>query len=524
MAIALIASMVGISLPAQIVSGQTKLVVGIMVDGLQQEYLDLLRQYFGQGGFNRLINDGVFIANADYGTPLDQVAATAMLMTGASPSVSGIQASAYFDRAQMRPIKTLLDPEAMGNYTDETYSPKGLAVSTLSDEVRIAGDGVTYVYSIAPDPSQAIILAGHAGNCGVWLNDNTGNWATTTYYTDVPSVVTSRNRLTPLSSRLDTLSWTPSKSADKYPLLPDHITHYPFRYIFPRNKSTRYEMFKMSALFNTEVTDLAIEHINTLKLGQHDGTDMLNIGFTVKPYAYSKTSDSRFELLDTYFKLDHDLEQLFSAIDRSIGLRNSIIFLAATPQSQRSRRDDERWRIPYGEFSSRKAISLLNMYLIAIHGNGEWVSAFHDGEFFLNHRLIKERNKDLRSMRAEASDFLSRMSGVDEVYTLGDIISGRAGDNAQVIKRNTSSAHSGDIRISICPGWEIVDDYNKPGSVPSQVFRYVSTTAPVFILSPDVAPQRIDTPVDIRVIAPTMARLLRIRSPNAASLPALQLD
>ena len=40
---------------------------------------------------------------------------------------------------------------AMGNYTDETYSPAALAVSTIADEARIAGGGVTAVYAIAAD-------------------------------------------------------------------------------------------------------------------------------------------------------------------------------------------------------------------------------------------------------------------------------------------------------------------------------------------------------------------------------------
>lgn len=63
---------------------------------------------------------------------------------------------------------------------------------------------------------------------------------------------------------------------------------------------------------------------------------------------------------------------------------------------------------------------------MAIYGNGDFVSAYHNGRFFLNHKFIKERSLDLRAVRAEAADFLTRMTGVDRVYTIDDILAGRA--------------------------------------------------------------------------------------------------
>lgn len=35
-----------------------QLVVGIVIDGLEQDYIDLLRDSFGKGGFNRLLEKG----------------------------------------------------------------------------------------------------------------------------------------------------------------------------------------------------------------------------------------------------------------------------------------------------------------------------------------------------------------------------------------------------------------------------------------------------------------------------------
>ncbi|MDE5553776.1 MAG: alkaline phosphatase family protein, partial [Muribaculaceae bacterium] len=207
--VVLLASMVGMTLPAAENKAQPRLVVGIVVDGLQADYINNLRDYFSDGGFKRLLRDGVVIANADYGTSVDPAAAAAMVMTGASPSVNGISGQFIYDVSGSRLEPTLFDPNSIGNFTTDTYSPQKLLVSTIADEVRIAGGGVTDVYALAPDVQQALILGGHACNSAFWIDDHNGNWATTTFYRDVPPVVGGRNRLIPLQSRLDTMTWTP---------------------------------------------------------------------------------------------------------------------------------------------------------------------------------------------------------------------------------------------------------------------------------------------------------------------------
>ena len=134
------------------------LVVGIVVEGLSMDYLELLRSQFPEGGFRRLMEHGVTITDLDYGTPLDGAAASAMIFTGASPAVNGIPAATIYDSETRRPAPVLLDPATIGNFTDETLSPKSLTASTLADELRIDGGGLGYVYAIAPDATQSIVL------------------------------------------------------------------------------------------------------------------------------------------------------------------------------------------------------------------------------------------------------------------------------------------------------------------------------------------------------------------------------
>lgn len=505
---------------------QPRLLLSILVDGLESDYLDLLRERLTDGGFRRLERDAVYIPHADYGPGLDAAAATALLMTGAAPSLTGIAADVRYDRDGLRAIDVYADASALGNFSTTAYSPAALRVTTLTDEARISAGGTNVVYAVAANPSIAIPLAGHAANSALWLDGKSANWASSTFYKEMPVAVATRNRTTPLSVRMDTMSWTPTLRPDQYPGLPEHLTRYPFRYVFPRANVQRLDMLLASPMINREVSTVAADLLATLKVGQHQGvTDVLNIAYTLEPFNYGKATDTRLELMDAYVKLDGYLAQLFADVDRRVGLNNTVVMLAATPPRPRNRRDDEQYSIPYGEFSTRKAVSLLNMYLIAMYGNGEYVSAYHRGHLYLNHKTLKDKSLDERAVRTAAAGFLTKMTGIDRVFTIDEILEGHAGENAEALRRNTVAATAGDLVLNVAPGFEVVDDYNNTihTTGPHMVERVAGTTAPVFIMAPGLAQQVVGNPVDARAIAPTVAGILRIRSPNGASVPALSL-
>lgn len=517
----LMASMFSIAVGAE----PTRLVVNIIVDGLNLDNLDDLSTHLSHGGFNRLAKGGVTLESIDFGTNLDRVAATAMLVTGASPSVNGIQASTRYDHANKVLAEVLDDGKTVGNYTTRTYSPSALAVTTLADEMRIAGAGVTYSHAIAPEAMTAILLAGHAANSAVWLNEKTANWASTTFYKEFPTAATNANRMRPLATRLDTMVWVPSTVSSQATGLPDHLTRYPFRYTFAKSNADRVFDFISSPLVNREITDLATDYISSMSLGTHDGADVLSLAYTLKPYPASKTAENRYELIDSYVKLDQDLSRLLSTIDAKVGLDKALIVISGTPQPTTRRTDVSKWNLPGGQFSTRKAESLLNMYLMAKYGNGRWVTAYHDGQFFLDTEQAEKAGHEAKNMRADAALFVSRMSGVQRAYTVDDLIIGSSAIDPQgARRRNISVASAGDIFIDIIPGWELVDDYNHPSLRHADPTTKALTTAPAIIYGSGLKPVRISEPVDARAIAPTVSRILRIRSPNGAEVAPLSLS
>lgn len=493
-----------------------KLVVGIVVDQLRTDYLQYLQSLFGEKGFKRMMRDGLYVQQLDFRSNVeDPAAATAVIFTGNYAPASGVPAAQAFSVTDGRALPTLEDKNSMGNFTREALSPAKLRLSTISDEVAIDGDGLTSVYSISPDPQQAIIMAGHAGNCAIWINDVDGKWSSTAYYRDFPNFVSNINRFKPLSAKLDTLQWKPALSIDRYPGVPAQKRYYPFRHLFSRSDKDVYRQFKTSAPVNAEVTDLAIEAIKNLGLGQRpDGIDMLSLGYTAAPFKYVRDADYRVELEDTYLRLDSQLGRLFDEIDAKVGLQNALIFLSSTGYYDDSAIDDPKFRIPSGDVSLKRVESLLNSYLSAKYGNGDYVSGVYAGQVYLDHSTLERRSMNVDEILRDSRDFLVKMSGISDARILGDIMSDPS-DEARRLRLSVDPKNCGDIFLSFTPGWNVVDDLQYPST--SKPTREGSISTPFFMMGPGVEVQKITTPVDAAAIAPTVTSTLHIRSPNGAS-------
>lgn len=470
-----------------------RLVVGIVVDQLRSDYMEYLRDLFGENGFNRLLDSGVYIRDIDFkDADLDFPAAAATAMTGDYPAANGIV-------ADMTDFK----------------SPAQLRLSTISDEIAIDGGGMSAVYSIAPDALTASILAGHAGNSAVWINPLTGEWSSSDYFGQLPHPAANANRRSPLASRTDTIRWRPVLPLDKYPGIPYQKKLYDFTYTFPRSDKSTFERLSVSPIANREITDLAIEYLKSLKLGNRtDAIDVLNIGYTAAPYKYGYDGDFRLELEDSYIRLDSQLARLIGAIDRYVGLDKTLLYLTSTGYYDDASPDDPKFRIPSGELSVKRLTSLLNSFLSAKYGNGDYIERYSRGRITLNRRTLDAHRADPTAAADEARTFLSKMQGVAEAYTLAEVLSPLT-PGIENIRLSVDPDSAGDIYIRYSPGWIVVDDLSYP-STNRSVRTSGAIATPAFIMAPHLGNTTFNSPVSAEALAPTISGLLHIRSPNGS--------
>ena len=507
-----ICSLVGINSMLMADTSRPKLVVGIVVDQLRTDYIEYLRHHFGERGFRLLMQKGAYFRDVDFASPhADAVNATATAMTGASPASNGITAREIYDRQSRRVKSPLLTTDAANK---ETNSPQTLLLSTLSDEIAIDGIGLGNILSIATDPQQAVLLAGHAGTSAVWLDNETGRWVSSSWYKEMPQPIALANRSSSPAAKLDTMKWEPVLKLEEYPGIPAQKKYYPFRHTFPTNDRDAFRRWSASPLANREITDIAIECLRQMKLGDRgDVTDMLGLAYTAAPFKYVKDGDYRLELQDTYLRLDRQLQRLFDAIDAGPGLGNTVIYLTSTGYYDDATTDDPKYRIPGGDFSKKRAVSLLNSMLTARYGNGNYVERFHGNQIYLDRHLIDAKRLDPSEVAAAARDFICKMSGVRAAYTEAEIMAGTSPRTAH-IRQNTDVKNCGEIYVDFQPGWNICDDTSFPAR--TQPTRASAVSTPAFIFAPQTVPVTVNTPVDATCLAPTVTQILRIRSPNGA--------
>ncbi|MCM1369083.1 MAG: alkaline phosphatase family protein [Candidatus Amulumruptor caecigallinarius] len=504
---------------AQSIPAKPRLVVGIIVDQLRTDYIELLQDYFGERGFQTLLRDGAYLRDVDFrASGLDAANATALLYTGAYPSETGVPSASIYDRntpgITMRP--PLATPAAGGSISNDSFTPESLRLSTISDEIAIDSKGNSAIYAIALDPQQAVIMAGHAGKGAYWINNTSGNWATSSYYGALPATLNNRNFRTPLSQRIDTMTWKATAVARGI-----EGGNAGFKHTFSRSDRDVYKKFAASALANAEITDVAIELLNSLNPGvSANRTDMLNIAYTLAPFKYAADGAGRTELVDSYLRLDSQLARLFNAIDNSVGIDNTLIWLSGTGYYDDAVLEDKKYRIPGGEFSVKKAKSLLNSFLSAKYGSAEYVGAIRDGQVYLDRGTIEGKRLPADEVISEARTFLIKMSGVADAYTISDILSPSSPDE-ESLRLSVDPKICGDIFVRYAPGWSVVEDDRYPPV--TKPVRESMIATPALIRGAGIAKSVVSTPVEATAIAPMVTGRLRIRSPNGSRSRPIEL-
>ena len=500
---------------AQTPASVPRLVVGVAIDQLRTDYMEAFSPLYGEDGLKRLLREGVVYANAQYpSADVDRASAIASLFTGTVPYNHGIVGEDWMDRQTMRPVYCVDDFKVRGVNTQETASPKNLLVSTIGDELKVASNGRSLVYSVAPYREAAVLAGGHSADWVLWMDNQTGSWVGSSFYGTAPSWIKYLD--TPTLSRLENEVWRPSNIAvEAYNYYLSTSQTKPFAHKF--NTDRRYKSFKRSALINDKVTQTASLVITQCGLGNDDVTDFLSLCYYAGTFDGKAFDDSAMELQDTYVRLDAAIAALLKEIDKSVGLRNTLFFFTSTGYEESESPDLSKYRIPSGTLQINRCAALLNMYLIAIHGQGQYVESYYGNQLYLNHKLIEEKQLNLSDVLETCEDFLFQYGGIRDVYTSTRLTQGAWTPGISRIRNSFNPKCSGDILIQVAPGWTIAnEDIGKSRLVRDSYFEF-----PLIFFGFNLQAEKVQTPVTVDCVAPTVSHFARIRAPNACSTPPL---
>lgn len=501
-------------LQAQPLPVAPKLVVTLTIDQLRTDYMEAFSSLYGEKGFKRLLREGKVFRQAEFPfEKTDRASAIAALYTGATPSMNGIIAEQWLDAGTLRPVSCVEDPDFMGNYTHESSSPNRLLTSTLADELKIATRNKGLVYAIAPFRDAAILSAGHAGDGAFWLNSNTGKWCSTTYYSEFPWWLSQYNDRKSPDYRIKDMVWTPALPFTSYTFLPEWRTE-PFKYKPDSERLNKYRRLLTTPFINDEVNLLTEELLNKSTIGQDNTPDLLALTYYAGNYNHCSTQECAMEIQDAYVRLDRSIAALLEMLERKVGLQNVLLCIASTGYTDPEAADAGLYRIPTGEFHLNRCAALLNMYLMATYGEGQYVEAYHDQQIYLNHKLIEKKQLDLTEVQEKAAAFLVQFSGVNDVYSAHRLLLGSWSPKMERIRNGFHRQRSGDLLIDVLPGWTIVQE---DGNGDNRVVRTAQVPAPLILLGEGFKAEIVRIPVSTGRIAPTLASVMRIRAPNAST-------
>ncbi|GAB6012607.1 alkaline phosphatase family protein [Viscerimonas tarda] len=492
-----------------------KLVVGITIDQLRGDYLELFQHTFTEKGFKRLLNEGLVYQNMTFDFPnINSPAAIATIYTGANPFYHGIISDKKISPERANEVPFFNDDAFLGNYTQDKLSPTALKVSTIADELKLASHGFSDVYSFAPDASQALTTAGHAANCAYWVDDYTGKWATSTFYKDFHWVVDKENRSGTFSGYVGSLSWKPVLSIENYKAFPYTTNRAAFQHLF-----NSYMLVKKTPLVNEQVRNTSMQLLEKAEMGKRTNPDFLALTFYLGNYPKSIDKTYSLEIQDAYARLDRELGLLLDNIDKLVGLKNTLIFVTSTGYYDSEEIYPDGLKMPGGVFYTNRCEALLNMYLMAIYGKEQWVEKLYNKQIYLNRKLIKEKNLNLEEVQNKAAEFVVQFTGVQDVATSIQLLNGRANDNMTRYKNILNKDVCGDIFIEIQPGYKIINEQERVTQEKRE--RETATTAPAIFFGNGIKAEKVKRTIKATEIAPTVSHILRIRSPNAAKSQAL---
>ncbi len=495
-----------------------KLVLAVIVDQFRYDYLTRFQDDY-HGGLHRLITEGADFTNAFYAqVPTVTAVGHSIFLSGAMPAVSGIIGNSWYDRDEHKVVTSVCDwkEKQVGNGEKQTAepprctdadpaSPRRFLVSTVGDELRTAHPA-SKVIGISIKARGAILPSGHRAAGAYWFDDESGNFISSTFYMDqLPAWAASYNNRKLPDQYVD-------KKWENFPKWSFHAPH---------GTGAPYGALPASPWGNELIESFAEEALTGEKLGQGEDTDLLTVSFSSNDYIGHRVGPDAPEVRDMAIRTDVLLAKLFARIDKTVGLKNTIVVLSADHGVASSPTQSAADKMPGGYLTSRLEGSV-NDALSRQFGKADWiVPGGSDTALYLNHEALKgTKGPDGKALTRSDIEEVAREAilgipqfHVSRVYTREQLENGIAGDFiAQAEMNGFYPRRSGDLFLIFEPNYMS----GTSGSTHFSPYSY-DRHVPVLLMGPGIQPGHYHSNILPNDIAPTLATLLDIQTPSGSS-------
>ncbi len=508
---------------------QPKLVVGIVVDQMRQDYIYRYWNKFGNGGFKKLINEGYFYKNAHYNyVPTYTGPGHASIYTGTTPSTHGIIANDWFIKETGK-ITYCTDDNSVKSIGTESkaglMSPKNLLVTTIGDELKINTNQKSKVFAISLKDRSSILPAGHSANGAFWFDGSNGKFISSSHYMNqLPEWVNEFNKLELakkyLSKGWNTLysinNYTESISdQNNYEMAPNKkdTAIFPYQYNTQLEKNN-FEIIKATPYGNTITKDLALACLKAEQLGKSNQTDMLCVSFSSTDYVGHSYGPRSVEIEDVYLRLDKDLEEMINILNNTIGKDNYVLFLTADHGACDVPAHLMDLKIPGGYVNTEDLIKKTKTFCQNQFGDSLILSLTNQ-QLFLNESKINLLKINKSLIENELANFLLTINGVAEAYP-SEVLKYEnytEGSFKYLLQKGYNHVKSGNVVFSYNPAWM---EYHDKGTTHGASYSY-DTHVPVLFYGFGITKGSSVKKINVVDIAPTISMMLHISFPNGTT-------
>lgn len=501
-----------------------KLVVGIVVDQMRWDYLYRYFDQYGDGGFKRMLSEGYSCGNTliNY-LPSYTAVGHSTIFTGTVPAIHGITGNDWIYTRTGKStyctddstVQTVGAPGKTGQ-----MSPRNLLTTTITDELRLATNFQGKVVGVSLKDRASILPAGHNPTGAYWLDDNSGNFVTSTYYEQqLPGWVAGFNQqklparlmsgqwnpLLPISeytqSTKDNVSWEGKLPGASAPVFP-----YDLKAAYAKDKGS----LRQTPFGNTLTLKFAEAAVDGEQLGADNTTDFLTINCASTDYSGHLVGPNAIEVEDVYLRLDKDLATFFSYLDQKVGKGNYLVFLSADHGGAHAEGFMEHNKMPTGFTTS--LTQKLNAVLQKNFGQPKLVTSFINDQVHFDNQAVKNQKIDIDLMKKTTLDFLNQQPEI--AFAMDASHPGSAGVPALIknmIINGYNRERAGAIKIVYKSG--MLGSHYKTGTTHGSWYMY-DVHIPLIFMGWKVPHGETNQTVHMTDIAPTLAALLHIQMPS----------
>lgn len=540
----------GQQLQAQIDEGKPRLVVQITIDGLRYDMLQKYNHGLGDHGFRYFLDQGAVFSNTHYQhANTETIVGHTTLATGTTPAVHGMVGNVWYYgdsddigyniEDPQAPILATRDEKIKGSQVDPSQvaartsgrSPRSILSTTFGDELYKFHNGRSKIFGISGKDRSAVAMAGHSGKA-FWFSTDTGDFITSSYYyQSYPDWVKKWNSLRKTAAYAQT-QWKLSRLKSTYQSIDLDDRDYEvdlkgFGKTFPHAyAATDHPLFPTQVLVSPAGHDLLLDFGKSLitneAMGSDEITDYLSISFSGLDAVNHFFGPSSLEAEEMIYTTDVALQELIKFIDEQVGLEHTLLVLSADHGMAEMPEYMVELGYEAGRLYTEDFVKLVDSIGKMNHGIEKITKRFYRPYLYLNKSKIRDANLDLDQVTASMARSIGEINGINFAVSRNQPSNTLSNELYKKVFNNYHPERSGDIYVVQEPYWFLYER-GAIGVMHGSPYSY-DTHVPMIFAGFGIKPAKNHARAHPADLAPTLAHLLGINKPSAATGRVLEVD